>query len=763
MDSLARAVLESWTIDPWIILLLLLSAWIYLRGWLGLRRLQPHRFTAWRLASFLAGLLVLWLAIASPLDALGSLMLSVHMTQHLLLMLVAPPLILMGYPAIPMLRGLPNGIRKNWLGPFIASRGVHSFFRFLVHPVTAWIGFVVMTWAWHVPAFYELGIRSDQWHAVEHACFVVTGLLFWFPVIQPWPSTPIWPRGAMIVYLLLADIQNTIFSAIFSFSDRIIYPSYRATDGLMGIDMLDDQALAGAIMWVPGSLLMFIPVGFIAAELMRNRSLARPARPTREISLPVFKSTIGGAVDLAAAPVAGHVIRSRKARYLLRLLMLVLAAALVVDGLAGPSVPGQNLAGVLPWTYWRGFSIIALLMVGNLFCMTCPFIVPRSILRRWLPANVPWPRWLRTKWIAAILVLAWLISYEVLGLWSSPWVTAWIVIGYFLAATIIDCIFRGASFCKYVCPIGQFHFLQSMLSPFVVTVRRPSVCATCTTQECIKGSASVPGCQLELFQPRKIGNLDCTFCMDCMDACPHGNIGLIGRPVGTDPIDDQHRSSVGRLGHRIDLSFLAMVLCFGAFANAAGMTQPMMSFQLHLAERFGLAADWPVILVLLLVQIVLLPILILMAAAGMTSLVMGPGSTRMRLAARMIFALLPMGISMWIVHFGFHLLTGAWTAVPVIHRALLDVGVPIGGAPAWGMSMMPSLVPGWIASIELLLLNGGLVCSLVVAWRILGRQLDGGARTLVAWMPWAVLAGVMFAWGAWIIFQPMEMRGMLIP
>src|SRR5262249_13519141 len=153
------------------------------------------------------------------------------------------------------------------------------------------------------------------------------------------------------------------------------------------------------------------------------------------------------------------------------------------------------------------------------------------------------------------------------ALWDSPWWTAWITIGYFVAAFAIDGFFRGAAFCKYVCPIGQFNFVQSLASPLEVRVREPEVCATCRTKDCIRGRNGIPGCELALFQPRKSSNMDCTLCLDCIHACPHDNIGIMaGLPAKVlwrDPL----RSGLGRFGKRPDLGALVLVLVFGAFAN----------------------------------------------------------------------------------------------------------------------------------------------------------------------------------------------------
>ena len=197
------------------------------------------------------------------------------MIQHLLLMMVVPPLLLLGAPILPLLRGLPRPVLQHGLGPFFASTALQRLGRFLTHPLVCLLAFTVSNVAWHVPGLYELALQSEFWHDVQHVCFLGTGLLFWWPVVQPWPSRLRWPRWTMIPYLLFADIQNTALSAFLIFSERVLYPTYAAVPRLWGISALDDQAAAGAIMWVPGSVIFLVPVAVIAIRLLdpaRTRS-----------------------------------------------------------------------------------------------------------------------------------------------------------------------------------------------------------------------------------------------------------------------------------------------------------------------------------------------------------------------------------------------------------------------------------------------------------------------------------------------------------
>ena len=433
---------------------------------------------------------------------------------------------------------------------------------------------------------------------------------------------------------------------------------------------------------------------------------------------------------------------------------LLLAAAIILDGLLGPSISPMNLAGVLPWTHWRAFTVIGLLAAGNLFCMACPFTFVRDLGRKMLPARGRWPRALSSKWLAVGLIVVYLWAYEAFDLWDKPAVTALIILGYFLAALLIDGFFRGASFCKFVCPIGQFHFVQSLASPFEVKVRRPDVCASCRTFDCIKGNATQRGCELQLFQPRKSGNMDCTFCLDCIKACPHDNVGIVAVRPGKDLIEDLPRSSVRRYATRVDLAALVLVLTFGAFANAAGMVAPVLGAITRLGEAMQLGSDFGIVTVLSGLFLVVIPAALAMAAAAGSSLA-GGGSFKQNFC-RFSMSLAPLGFGMWLAHFIFHFFTAALTPLPAMHRIAHDLGLS-GDEPIWTVGSLAFYdLPG----LELLFLDLGLLLSLFVAWRIAG-QLNAG-RHLMTFLPWGTLATILYAAGVWIIFQPMEMRGMMM-
>ena len=274
MSSLERSVLLAWSLPGAPTLLSLLGLFLYLRGWRVLHRTRPQQFPAWRLWIFVAGLVSIYIALGSPLDAYDDVLLSVHMMQHLVLMSIAPPLLLLGQPMVPVLRGLPRWTMRAGLARVIASPTLHRVGRAIVQPAFAWTVMLTAFFGWHTPSAYDLALRSEHWHNVEHACFLGTSLLFWWPVIRPWPSRPRRPRWLLLPYLLTADIANTILCALLVFSGHLYYPAYALVQRPIVISAMEDQVAAGVLMWVLGS------IPFLAASIVLTISLLSPAPET---------------------------------------------------------------------------------------------------------------------------------------------------------------------------------------------------------------------------------------------------------------------------------------------------------------------------------------------------------------------------------------------------------------------------------------------------------------------------------------------------
>jgi cytochrome c oxidase assembly factor CtaG len=755
MTPTLDAVMLSWRLDPWLIGPLIVTALIYTRGWLILRR-RHGRWTGWRLTAFLAGLVTIVLALASPIETFSTLLLSVHMVQHLLLMMLAPPLLWLGEPLLPMLRGLPRSLRTHWIAPLFRWRSLRRVFTALTHPLLAGPLFVAVTWLWHSPPGYELALSSPTWHVVEHLCFLFTALLFWYPVIRPYPARPRWSPWLLLPYLLLADVQNTALSALLAFSGVVWYPHYATTPRLGGVSPLEDQSIAGVMMWVPGSIAFLVPLAVIGVRLFFGTNLSFRARelPPSPPSLP---HSCGSFRKISLPLISDPRPRPRPWRHLrlvLQIPLLLLAVVIAWDGFRGPPASPMNLAGVLPWIHWRGLLALSLVLFGNLACMGCPLVLPRRLLQRWLPLGRAWPRWLRGKWLAVILLLLFLWAYEAFALWDSPWLAAWLIVGYFVTAFVIDTLFQPGSFCKYVCPIGQFNFVGSLVSPSEVRVKDPRVCHTCVTKDCIRGNDRGPGCETHLFVPRKHGNLDCTFCLDCVHACPKDNISIAATTPGSDLWRDPQRSGVGRFSRRTDLAVLVIVLVFGAFANAGAMVSPVVDFQDQFGPMLGLTSRLAQTITYLILTLILTP-LVLMGAAAWVSRT----DSLIGTATRYAFALVPLGVAMWLAHYSFHLFTSWESILPVMQRFALDLGVTWFGEPRWACCCCAE-TPLWLLRLEIVMLDVGLLLSLYTAFRI-ARRSASPRRALLSALPWGVVMLILFAVGVWIVLQPMQMRGTL--
>jgi len=266
MPDAMRQIFADWSLPLWLTTAIVVTAGVYLRGWLAVRRTRRLQFTGLRLGSFFAGLAVLWLAIGSPLDGFADVLLSAHMVEHLLLMSVVPPLLLLGLPVVPLLRGVPaRAIRC--IAPVLRSAALRRLGHWLVTPLVAWTIMNVCFLGWHVPAAYDFALEHERWHVVEHICFLGSSVLFWWVLIRPWPSGHRARTWGLLVYLVSADVVNTMLSALLAFCDRPVYGFYLQHPDPFGVSPLEDQVLGAVIMWVFGSLAFLLPAMVIAVRL----------------------------------------------------------------------------------------------------------------------------------------------------------------------------------------------------------------------------------------------------------------------------------------------------------------------------------------------------------------------------------------------------------------------------------------------------------------------------------------------------------------
>jgi putative membrane protein len=236
----------------WISSALIVATFLYLRASLGDRGQDHGKLEGWRAGSFALGLLFVWIATASPLAQLDHEMLTAHMVQHLLLMTLAPPSILLGIPRKPVAHGL-------------------------FHPALCWFAAGATLVVWHIPSVFALGLQSQMWHGIEQASFLMTGLLFWWPVVQPWPRGSKWPESSILLYLFLATLPCDILAGFLVFCDRVVYPGFLSSPRSFGLSALEDQQCAGALMWTCVTVVYLVAGAIVAARLLSPRWLRNEA------------------------------------------------------------------------------------------------------------------------------------------------------------------------------------------------------------------------------------------------------------------------------------------------------------------------------------------------------------------------------------------------------------------------------------------------------------------------------------------------------
>lgn len=254
------------SLDPLVLWGVALLAILYVRGARTLGRLDPLR-----VASFFAGLAVVLVALVSPLDAMADQLFLAHMVQHLLLLMVAVPLLLLGAPAIPLARGLPRAMRAQLLRPFSPEGPLHPVVRVFANPLVSLGLYIGLLSLWHIPALYDAALEDRAIHALEHLTYLFIATLFWTQVIDPYPFRASLRYPVRIPYLFVATAHNTVLGGILSFAEPTLYSYYaRLPERLFGISPIADQQWGGVIMWVPGGMVHLVAISFVFAAWLNS-------------------------------------------------------------------------------------------------------------------------------------------------------------------------------------------------------------------------------------------------------------------------------------------------------------------------------------------------------------------------------------------------------------------------------------------------------------------------------------------------------------
>jgi putative membrane protein len=259
--------------EPWdtvFAVALLASVGFYAGGVRRLWRSPSGRqaLRPWRVGAFGLGWLALAVALASPLDPLSDALFSAHMTQHELLMLMAAPLFVLARPGIPLLWALPWRARER-----VAARLRRPWFRgawrALTGPVVVFLLHGVALWVWHAPVLFEAALRNQGVHAVQHAMFFWTAVLFWYALVHGRYGRL--GYGAAVLFVFLTGVHSGILGALLTWAPRVWYRTYEGRTEAYGWSALEDQQLAGLIMWVPvGAVFLVVGLAFFAAWLAES-------------------------------------------------------------------------------------------------------------------------------------------------------------------------------------------------------------------------------------------------------------------------------------------------------------------------------------------------------------------------------------------------------------------------------------------------------------------------------------------------------------
>lgn len=484
------------------------------------------------------------------------------------------------------------------------------------------------------------------------------------------------------------------------------------------------------------------------------------------------------AADLLSLPGIGRLLKWRWGRLALQLPLAIITLLIIYDGFTGPQSASRNLATVTPWVHYRGLVVLVLLLVGNLFCMACPFTLPRTLAKKLSIRGRRFPRLLRNKWLAIFGLFALFFIYEWLDLWASPALTAWVIVAYFVASFVLEAFFTESAFCKYICPLGTFNFVYSSASPTQIAVKDHAVCQHCAGKECVNGSYApqssivrvdeIPyidadgvlhmkkvnvqhspkgtlGCGTQLYPPQITSNMDCVFCLDCVRACPHDNIGLMTRLPGRELLKR------GAWPKRWDVSLLVIALAFMGVTNAFGMVPPVFALQDWLVRSLGVNSEFVALLLIFGIGNLLLPVVAALSAgflAQMFTRTRGKISLRDTVAT-FAPAIIPLSFGIWIAHYGFHFLIAPLAIIPIVQEFLGQTG-------QWAIFAQPA-DEQLISVIQVLALMGGFLWSMMLANRAAMRVYRRQAPFALA--PFALLFLLLMLAAVAIFSLPMEMRG----
>jgi putative membrane protein len=258
---------EWWVFEPGVVAPLALTAVLYGLGVWRLRSAANTAFGFAEIACFIAGWVTLIIALVSPLHPWGAVLFSAHMTQHELLMLVAAPLLVLGRPVIPFLWALPRSTARA-IALWAKNSSWQRIWNTITAPFLAWLIHAVILWSWHVPVLFQATRDSEFIHALQHASFLFSALLFWWAILHGRRRAV--GFGVAVLYMFTTALHSGLLGALLTFTRTLWYPIYANTTQPWGLTPLEDQQLGGLIMWIPAGVVYIIAALALFAGWLRE-------------------------------------------------------------------------------------------------------------------------------------------------------------------------------------------------------------------------------------------------------------------------------------------------------------------------------------------------------------------------------------------------------------------------------------------------------------------------------------------------------------
>ena len=383
-------------------------------------------------------------------------------------------------------------------------------------------------------------------------------------------------------------------------------------------------AMAGD--WVDSSARPAARRANAGAAVQRRRRSAQLGKLLNPSSIPALDAAASQPFDLMRVPGLGHLFRWRYARPLLQLPLLIVSVVMILHGLFGPTLAPKNLATTLSWLHFRGVLVLVLLCAGNFFCLACPFMLVRQMARRFFRPRFNWPRALRNKWTFGSA-----LRPDPLYLRTVRSVVLALVDRVADHRLLRHCAGGGWFFqARFFLQIRLPHRTVQLCGIHALSFRGESAGTGCLrdlpyqrlhprrgASRCRTWSRSAAA-NWRCFSRAKVGNMDCTFCLDCVHACPHDNIGILSRMPGDELLTDPLRSGIGYFSRRKDLAALAIVFTFGALLNAFGMVSPVYAVENWLGRLLHVNHEAPVLGLIFTFFLILEPVVLLGLAAWCT-------------------------------------------------------------------------------------------------------------------------------------------------